>query len=145
MKIKYLVNKNINSELLTLNESQKQFSNYYVIKINMENTMNLHFNFIPNFPFADKYKDVLDKITIGVSQKLIGKTANFVTVCIEVMKELMDYFNPLYIGIRIDSDMETMLKKQYELKHQQSLYAETFKNHQVSEKPSFEEWMSWEE
>lgn len=105
--------------------------------------MNLHFNFIPNFPFADEYKEILDRIITGVSQKLIGKTANFVTVGTEAMKELVDYFNPLNIGIRIDSDMETMLKKQNKLIHQQSLYAEAFKNHQISERPSFEEWINW--
>lgn len=49
------------SDLINLNETQKQFSNYYVIKIDMTNTMNLHFNFIANFPFSDEYKDVFDR------------------------------------------------------------------------------------
>lgn len=130
------------SELINLNETQKQFSNHYVIKVDMENTMNLHFNFIANFPFGDEYKDVFDKITIDNSHKLIGKSANFINVYFNMIEELINYFNPLNIGIVIDSDTETLLKKQNELLYKQNLYAETFKNHQCSEKPSFEEWLN---
>ena len=133
----------MSSELIDLNDTQKQFSNHYIIRIDMENPMNLHFQFTPNFPFADRYKSELDGMTNDVSQKSLGKLASARFIYTETIKRLSEYFNPLNIGIVINSDMEKMFKKQDNLNHWQSLYAETFKNYPCLEKPSFEEWMSW--
>lgn len=133
----------MSSELIHLNDTQKLFSNRYIIRIDMENPMNLHFRFTPNFPFADMYEDVLNEITKDVSQKLLGELASARLIYTETIKRLAEYFNPLNIGIIIDSYMEKMFKKQDNLNHWSSLYGETFKNHPCSEKPSFEEWMSW--
>lgn len=134
----------MSSELIYLNDTQKQFSNHYILRIDMKDTMNFHFQFTPNFLFADRYKNELDEITNDVLNESIDKLASARFLYTESIKRLSEYFNLLNIGIVMNSDMETLFKKQDELKHQQSLYAETFKHHQVSEKPSFEEWMSWE-
>jgi hypothetical protein len=130
--------------IYTNNEQKKFFSKHYEILIELGENSMLIFHFKPNFPFADEYKNVIDKITNATAQRLIGMPESASVIYRNAIKDLTEYFNPLDIGIVIDPDIIKMFDKKEKLLAQYSLYAETFKQYQTLEKPSFEEWQNWE-
>jgi hypothetical protein len=131
------------SEIINLNDSQRQFSRHYTFYIEVKNPFDIYFSFRPNFSFGEVYQEKLDEITNNLINKSLGETIDARKLYTKIIKELAEWFNPLGIGIIIDSNVEKIFEKQDKERYLRLEYTETFKNHLISERPSFEEWKNW--
>lgn len=100
------------TELYSLNEYQKSFTNCVNFKVILIDNYNIKVEYyIPEniVMFMDFDLNGLDK---EISKALAGKSANYITTYLIVMQIIMKDFNSRQIGICMDKEIEELMLEQ---------------------------------
>lgn len=102
----------MNSVLLDLNDTQKRFSDKFIIQIVLHDGVNAEFKFRPTFQFAYVYYKKLDEMSQNMMSELSSPSINAQFLYTEALKRMSPYLNSHNIGIVIDPHVERTFKEQ---------------------------------
>ena len=108
------------TKLYSLNEYQKSFTARVTFKVELIDTFNIKVNYCIPSDVASIMNFDLNSFNEEINKALLGKSADYITTHLIVMKIVMKTFNSHSIGICLDKDIEIQMMKQ--IRNKRSLY-----------------------
>lgn len=100
------------TELYSLNEFQKSFTACVTFKIELIDTLSINVTYSIPSDVALIMDFDLNSFNEEINKMLLGKSADYITAHLVVMKIVMETFNSRFIGICLDKDVEKLMMKQ---------------------------------
>ena len=110
------------TKLYALNEYQKSFIARATFKVELIDTFNININYCIPSDVALIMNFDLNSFNEEINKALLGKSADYISTHLIVMRIIMEKFNSYLIGICLNKNVENCMMKQIEIKNRILLY-----------------------
>ena len=109
-------------KLYSLNEYQKSFTVRATFEVKLIDTFNIKINYCIPSDVALIMNFDLNSFDEEINKALLGKSADYITAHLIVMRIIMEKFNSCSIGICLNKDVENLMIKQIKMKNRIEMY-----------------------